>query len=80
MEYLLAVVKSQKFTNDMVKITTGANYPAIHVTDILNYEIAIPPISLQNKFAKLIKQKIVCENQLKKLNEIHSALMQEYFG
>ena len=56
LEYLLSVVKSEKFTNDMVAKTTGANYPAIHSTDILNYEIAVPPIELQNQFADIVKQ------------------------
>lgn len=56
LEYLLSVVKSEKFTNDMVAKTTGANYPAIHYTDILNYEIAVPPIELQNQFADIVKQ------------------------
>lgn len=55
-DYLLEVLKSEKFTNDMVAVTTGSNYPAIHSTDILNYEISVPPMELQNKFADIVKQ------------------------
>ena len=73
LEYLLAVVKSEKFTNDMVAKTTGANYPAIHSTDILNYEIAVPPIELQNQFANIVKQidkqKFESVMELKKLQK-----------
>ena len=56
LEYLFEVVKSDDFTNDMVSVTTGANYPAIHSSDIMNYEIAVPPIELQNQFADFVKQ------------------------
>ena len=84
LEYLLAVVKSEKFTNDMVAKTTGANYPAIHSTDILNYEIAVPPIELQNQFADIVKQidkqKFEIEKSLKETEELQKSLMYRYFG
>ena len=84
LEYLLSVVKSEKFTNDMVAKTTGANYPAIHSTDILNYEIAVPPIELQNQFADIVKQidkqKFEIENSLKEMQELYESLMEKYFG
>ena len=84
LEYLLSVVKSEKFTNDMVAKTTGANYPAIHSTDILNYEIAVPPIELQNQFADIVKQidkqKFEIEKSLKETEELQKSLMYRYFG
>ncbi len=84
LEYLLSVVKSEKFTNDMVAKTTGANYPAIHYTDILNYEIAVPPIELQNQFADIVKQidkqKFEIEKSLKETEELQKSLMYRYFG
>ena len=55
-EYLLEVVKTEKFTNDMVLLATGANYPAIRDKDILDYKIAVPPITLQNQFSEIVKQ------------------------
>ena len=55
-EYLLEVVKTEKFTNDMILLATGANYPAIRDKDILDYKIAVPPITLQNQFSKIVKQ------------------------
>ena len=84
LEYLLAVVKSEKFTNDMVAKTTGANYPAIHSTDILNYEIAVPPIKLQNQFAKIVKQidkqKSEIQKSLEETQKLQDSLMNKYFG
>lgn len=84
LEYLLAVVKSEKFTNDMVAKTTGANYPAIHSTDILNYEIAVPPIELQNQFANIVKQinkqKFEIQKSLEETQKLQDSLMNKYFG
>ncbi len=49
-----------------------------------NFDIIVPPIELQNKFAKIVeqidKQKFEFEMSLKKLEEMQAALMQEYFG
>ena len=55
-EYLFEVVKTEKFTNDMILLATGANYPAIRDKDILDYKIAVPPITLQNQFSEIVKQ------------------------
>lgn len=55
-EYLLAIVVSDKFTDDMTNVVTGANYPAIKDSDVMNYPVYLPPIELQNKFANFVKQ------------------------
>ena len=51
---------------------------------IESMEIPLPPLELQNKFAKFVeqvdKQKFEFEKQLKKLEELQASLMQEYFG
>lgn len=84
LEYLLNVVKSNKFTNDMVSVTTGANYPAIRVSDILNYEISVPPIELQNQFAEIVKkiekQKTKHKKNIETAQELMDKLMDEYFN
>lgn len=80
-DYLLEVLKSEKFTNDMVAVTTGSNYPAIHSTDILNYEISVPPMELQNKFADIVKQidkqKFLLEKQKQNYENLRKGLMQK---
>ena len=55
-EYLMYILLSDDFTNDMSSITTGANYPAIHNEDIYNYKIPNAPLELQNKFSEFVKQ------------------------
>ena len=55
-EYLFISVLQDKFTSDMAAVTTGANYPAIKDSDIFNYEICNPPLSLQNQFAAFVQQ------------------------
>ena len=55
-EYLFVAVLQDKFTSDMVAVTTGANYPAIKDSDILNYEIANPPVEHQQQFAAFVQQ------------------------
>jgi len=84
LEYLLEIIKSEKFTNDMVAVTTGANYPAIHFSDILNYEIAVPPIELQNQFADIVqkvdKRKSEMQESVEQMKRLKESLMNKYFG
>ena len=83
-EYLFEVVKTEKFTNDMILLATGANYPAIRDKDILDYKIAVPAITLQNQFSKIVKQidkqKFEIEKSLKEAQELYESLMEKYFG
>ena len=83
-EYLFEVVKTEKFTNDMILLATGANYPAIRDKNILNYKIAVPPITLQNQFSEIVKQidkqKFEIEKSLKETQELYESLMEKYFG
>ena len=77
-EYLFEVVKTEKFTNDMILLATGANYPAIRDKDILDYKIAVPPITLQNQFVEIIKQidkqKFESMIQLKMMEKIYNII------
>ncbi len=55
-EYLREIVLSDNFTKLMIKLSTGANYPAIKNSDVLNYKAPLPPLQLQNQFADFAKQ------------------------
>lgn len=83
-EYLFIAVLQDKFTSDMVAVTTGANYPAIKDSDILNYEISNPPLELQQQFAAFVQQidksKFAVQKSLEKAETLYKSLMQEYFG
>ena len=66
------------------KSIKGIGVPDLHLIEIKNFKIILPPIELQNKFADIVKQidkqKFEFENSLKKLEELKNSLMQEYFG
>lgn len=68
----------------MAAVTTGANYPAIKDSDIFNYEICNPPLSLQNQFADFVQQidksKFVVKQQIADLQELLDYKMNKYFG
>ena len=83
-EYLFAIICSDRFTNKMTNIVTGANYPAIKSSDIMNYIVPLPPIQLQNEFAEFVaqvdKSQLAIQNSLEELETLKKSLMQEYFG
>ena len=83
-KYLFYCVLNDDFTNAMVDLTTGAAYPAIKDSDILAYPIALPPLSLQNRFAAFVQQidksKSLVKQQLADLQELLDSKMQEYFA
>ena len=66
------------------KSIKGIGVPDLHLIEIKNFKIILPPIELQNKFADIVKQidkqKFEFENSLIKLEELKNSLMQEYFG
>ena len=83
-EYLFAIICSDRFTNKMTNIVTGANYPAIKSSDIMNYIVPLPPIQLQNEFADCVaqvdKSQVAIQKSLEELETLKKSLMQEYFG
>ena len=83
-EYLLAIVCSDKFTDDMTKVVTGANYPAIKDSDVMNYLVSMPPMELQEQFADFVhqvdKSKFAVQKSLKETKLLFDSLMQQYFG
>jgi len=51
-KYIFEIIKSDNFTETLIKKQIGANYPAISDRDIKSIKIPVPPIELQNKFAE----------------------------
>lgn len=82
--YLMAIVCSEKFTEAMIKLVTGANYPAIKDSDVLNYVVVLPPIKIQEQFATFVEQvdksKFEIQKSLEQLKILKKSLMQKYFG
>lgn len=82
--YLYEYINShegKKYINNNIN---GAVTKTITKHALWDFPIKTPPIELQNKFAQIVeqidKQKSEMEKSLKKLEEMQSALMQEYFG
>ena len=81
--FLFQYVLTDYFTDEMISLTSGANYPAIKPSDIYNHEIINPPMELQNQFADFVKQveklKSQMETSLKELEDNFNSLMQKAF-
>ena len=82
-KYLFTLVLSDDFTNRMSEVTTGANYPAIRDSDILEYQIPIPQTELMEQFAAFVEQvdksKFTLQQSLSKLELNYKSLMQKCF-
>ena len=83
-EYLLAIACSDDFTNKMTEVTTGANYPAIHDSDVMSYLVENAPYEKQKEFAEFVKQidksKSECNAKIKLYQELLDKMMDYYFG
>lgn len=83
-DYLVDALKSDDFVKQLNKGAKGVAQKGIYLNDLKKLTVLVPPIELQNKFAKFVeqvdKQKFEFEKQLKKLEELQASLMQEYFG
>ena len=82
-KYIFEIIKSDNFTEMLVKKQIGANYPAISDRDIKLIEIPVPPIELQNKFAerveKIEKLSFEIEKSIKEAENLYNSLMNKYF-
>ena len=83
-DYLFHYIKSVKFTNHIMGLTTGANYPAVRSSDILESTIPVPPLSTQHtivseldKINELIRLK---KEQLKDYDNLAQSIFYEMFG
>lgn len=82
--YLFHYVTSDIFTQHLMKITTGANYPAVRDQDVRDSIIPLPPKSTQlaivselDKINELIRLK---KEQLKDFDNLAQSLFYEMFG
>ena len=77
---LLAYILSDEFTERMSLVAKGTNYPAVHDSDILDYEVTIPQGEEIGKIDALYKQadksKFELKQSIKKVDKVMRALMQ----
>lgn len=83
-EYLIYCCKSDKFKNYVEKMSGNSLQPNISSKQVENYEINLPPIELQNKFAEFVKQidkqKFEIQKSLEETQKLQDSLMNKYFG
>lgn len=82
--YLFHYITSDLFTQHLMKLTTGANYPAVRDQDVRDSIIPIPPKSTQlaivselDKINELIRLK---KEQLKDYDDLAQSIFYEMFG
>lgn len=83
-EYLRYCCKSDKFKNYVEKMSGNSLQPNISSKQVENYEINLPPIELQNKFAEFVKQvdkqKFEIQKSIEEMQLLQESLMDKYFG
>lgn len=83
-EFLSVAMNFDSFLNKVLEGVIGSASPHINVGDIRAYNIMMPPIELQEKFARYMetieKSKMAATACIKKAEELKAALMQKYFG
>lgn len=82
-KYLFHIVLTDYFTNILISVATGANYPAVKESDVRNIKVPIIDIEKQNLFAafveKIEKQKQILNDSLGQLTMLFDSLMQDAF-
>ena len=82
--YINEYLKSSFFETYVESKARGGTQNFISLTDIRKIPIKVPAIKLQNKFASFVeqidKQKLICEKEIKKVEELRDSKIQEYFG
>ena len=82
--FLYNIFKFEHIKKSLTNISRGIRQANISNNDILNLQLPIPPLDLQNQFAKFVEQveknKENIKSSLNQLEILYNALMQEYFG
>lgn len=77
---LLAYILSDEFTEKMTLVAKGTNYPAVHDSDILDYEITVPEKNEVKRIDSLYRQadksKFELKQAIEKIDKVMRALMQ----
>ena len=81
--YTFYFCQSDYFIKSLVKVATGASYPAVRNSDVLGVKIPLPPLDVQRRIAdtldKVTELITLRKTQLKKLDELVKARFVELF-
>ena len=82
--YVLYAILSDHVKRQADEKNVGATVPHVNVADAKQFDVVLPPLSIQNQFAAFVErvdqQKQTVQESLEKLELMKKALMQEYFG
>ena len=74
---------TEKFRQDYSKIASGTTFPELKIITLKNLLLPIPPIELQNKFAKRVekieKLKFEIEKSIEETQKLYNSLIYKYF-
>lgn len=81
--YLFMALRSQQFIDKMTTLAKGASYPAISDNDVLDFEINVPSILMQKKYATLVQELITFRKDmnahLKQSSNLFKSLLSQFF-
>ena len=83
-DYLVQAINNEETKEQFKKSLKGVGVPNLHLGEIKKAKIIVPPLPIQNQFAKIVKQidkqKFEIEKSLKETQELYESLMEKYFG
>ena len=66
------------------KLDTGPTFSEFKIFILKNFDVIVPPLSIQNEFAEFVKltdkSKFIVQKQIEDLQELLDSKMDEYFG
>lgn len=81
--YLTYMLRNKSFVVYISEKVSGAKMPRVTMNDFKDFKVPIPPIELQNQFAKFVNQidklKLEMKTSLKELEDNFNSLMQKAF-
>lgn len=82
--FLWAAVNADRTKEQFNRRLKGIGVPNLHLKEIKETRIVLPPSELQNQFAGFVqrvdKSKSIAQKQIEKLQLLYDSLAQEYFG
>lgn len=83
-KYLFTIIQMPKIQNQFKRITSGSAQPQLPITVLKKINLPLPPIELQNKFAKIVEKvesiKQQQSNSRKQIDDLFNVLMRNAFN
>ena len=82
--FLAYLLRSEQFVQYISEKVAGAKMPRVSMDMFRKFNLILPPIELQNKFAEFVKQidkqKFEIQKSLDEMQELYESLMDKFFG